>query len=407
MVRSLHRSRKRIQHHIACSARSIGQPSPDYQERPRKGDLSLLETEKRGKALPEVISVETVLNSRCSSDSDGDPKKNHWGSFINGKRPEGAINHMLQCCEVPRFSDGKLTTWFQENYLFLGFDKAEDHLVENTLHIESGMQHEAVHLACAALGVGTCIHNMGVNGTQRGEKIVTARHLILEMADCYENGKYTGATPGPETPFRMGKNLPEPKRTGDVECLPELRRLRTSSSKGPSAGKEDISQLLWAAKGITPHYVKGHPWGLTIPTWGHGTEYTSVYLVKNSQLFRYVNWTRQSHLLGGTANRLLRYALWKLRGKPPFYLWGNPTHDIDFIRKVNVSSQFDGFDTAVILSRNERTNRALWEVGYMLENMLLQSSSLGVSYKTKMFNPDEISQLGEAGVKGTVAALLL
>ena len=38
------------------------------------------------------------------------------------------------------------------------------------------------------------------------------------------------------------------------------------------ADKTKISQLLWAARGRTPHYVKSHPWGLTIPTWG-GVQY--------------------------------------------------------------------------------------------------------------------------------------
>ncbi len=367
----------------------------------------MLERNERVKDAKDAISIETVLNSRCSSDFDGDPKKNHWGSFINRKPPEKVIDRILRCCQIPRFSDGDLITRFEGDHLFLGVEKTKNPAKERILHIESGMQHEAVHLACAALGVGTCIHNMGINGTEYRGGIATARHLIFEMADCYENGKYTDAAPGPETPFQKGKDLSVPNRNGDVECLPQLERLTTSRSRGPSANKEDISQLLWAAKGITPHYVKGHPWGLTIPTWGHGTEYTSVYLVNERQLFRYMNWTGESRILGRTTSRLIRHALWKLRGKPPFHLSGNPTHDIDPIEEVNVSSQLDGSDTAIILSRNEKTNRTLWEVGYMLENIFLQSRSLGVSYTTKMFNPDEASQLSEVGVKDPVAAIIL
>jgi hypothetical protein len=247
---------------------------------------------------------------------------------------------------------------------------------------------------------------MGINGTEYNDKVVTARHLILEMVDCYETGKHTIVPPGPKTPFKPGRNLPEPKRNGDVECLPELERLTLSRSNGVSVGKEEISQLLWAAKGRTPHYIGGYPWGLTIPTWGMGQEYTGVYLVKDHKLFRFVNWTRQSHPLSRLTNRLLRYAKLRLYGKTPFYVMGNPTHDIEFLKKTNVSSQLEEVDTAIILMRNENTNRALWEVGYMLENVFIQARSLGISYVTRLFNPDETSRLANDGVQGAVAALL-
>jgi hypothetical protein len=247
--------------------------------------------------------------------------------------------------------------------------------------------------------VGTCIRNQGINGTEYGEKIATARHLIMEMNEPYESGKFTTKAPGPEKPFRLGKNLSEPLRDSDVECLPQLKHLTAYNKSGSSATKKDISQLLWAAKGRTPHYIHQHAWnmvwGLTIPTWGGGQTYTSVYLVKDGRLFRYVNWTKKFSML----NRLfLSYAKWTR---------GNPTHDIQFARDVNIRAQLDGIDTAIILCRNEKTNRALWEVGYMLENMFLQGKSLGISYESKLFNSEETSQLAELGVPNAVAAILL
>ena len=60
------------------------------------------------------------------------------------------------------------------------------------LHIENGMQQEAVYLACQAQGVGTCIDNQGINGTEYGEKIATASHLIMEIADPYESACIPG-----------------------------------------------------------------------------------------------------------------------------------------------------------------------------------------------------------------------
>jgi len=345
--------------------------------------------------MQDPISIEKVLNSRCSCDFDGNPKNNHWGMFIKDKYPsQETIQYMLQCCRVPQFSDGKLLSWSEDGLLFSGFEKTGDPQKNRLLNIESGMQQEAVYLACTALGLGTCIYNSGVNGTEYGDKIATAKHIILEKADTYGNQKFSTAAPGPEKPFKKGKNLSEPKRNGKVKCLPEMEQLTLFQDAGTQAGETDISQLLWAAKGRTPHYVKSHPWGLTIPTMGGGQNYTTVYLIKENKLFRYINWT------------IFRYINWKTKSFP-WWIAGNPTHDIKFVRTINVSSELDNTNVGIILSRNENTNRALWEVGYMLENMLLQAKSLGISYKSKVFTKEEIRKLERNGISEAVAALLI
>ena len=349
--------------------------------------------------MTKIISVEKVLNSRCSSDFNGNPKKDHWGVFIKDKHPSRRIiDRVLRCCRVPQFSDGKLLLWFENDYLFLGFEKSNDPYKTRLLHIESGMQQEAVYLACTALGLGTCIHNLGINGTEHEDKIATTRHLILEKVDSYKNGKFTTAAPGPEKPFKKGKNLSEPNRDGNVECPPELEQLTLFKNTGTQADETDISQLLWAAKGRTPHYIKSHPWGLTIPTWGGGQNYTNVYLVKENKLFRYINWTTRFLSAHARYARYARYLSWKI---------GYPTHDIKPLRNVNISDYLDGADIAIILSRNEKSNRPLWEVGYMLENMFLQAKSLKISYKSKIFNYNEIKQMTKTGVSEAVAAVLL
>jgi len=350
-----------------------------------------------------IISVEKVLNSRCSSnytvDSERNPWGSHWGTFIDRKPSKEIINRIIRCCNVPNFSNGKLLHWSKDGDLFLGFEKPNNPYTERLLHVESGMQQQAVYLACAAQGVGTCIHNQGINGTEYGEKIATAKHQIFEITDPYESGKFTTKAPGPEKPFRVSKNLTEPLRDGNVECLPLMEHLKASNKSGSSATKRDISQLLWAAKGRTPHYIRKHVWnqfwGLTIPTWGGGQAYTSVYLVKDGKLFRYINWTKEFSLL----NRLfLRYAKCTR---------GTPTHDIHFMKNVDSLAQLDGADQAIILSQNEVSNRALWEVGYMLENLLLQARSLDVSYMSKIFSNSEINEMEKKGISKAVTALLL
>jgi len=351
--------------------------------------------------MKEIVSVEKVLNSRCSCDFDRNSKKNHWGMFVEDKYPSGkVIERVMRCCKkTPQFSDGKLSSWFEDNYLFLGFEDTNDLLKNRLLHIESGMQHEAIYLACTALGFGSCIHNLGINGSRYGNKIATARHLILENVGSYKEGKYSVAAPGPEKSFKKSKNLSLPKRNGTIDCLYALERLSISHGVGDNADETDISQMLWAAKGRTPHYIKSHPWGLTIPTWGGGQNYTSVYLTKEHKLFRYTNWTTSRYV--DLITRVARQACahwWKI---------GQPTHDIKVVRTVNISFKPNYANVGIILCRNENTNRALWEVGYMLENMFLQAKSLGISYSSKVFTRDKIMELERNGISGAVAAVLL
>jgi len=120
-----------------------------------------------------------------------------------------------------------------------------------------------------------------------------------------------------------------------------------------------------------------------------------VYVLKVHKLLRYVNWTKDFSLLN---RAFLNYAKWTR---------GNPTHDIRLVRKVKIGTRLDGADTAIVLSQNEETGRALWEIGYMLENMFLQAKSLDISYQSKLFNSEEISQLAEVGIRKAAAAVCL
>lgn len=107
--------------------------------------------------MTDIVSVEKVLNSRCSCDFDGEPKNNHWGMFIKDRSPPpGIVERMLGYCSIPQFSLGRLSMWLEDTHLFLGFEKTRDSFETLMLHVESGMQQEAVYLACTALGLGTC-----------------------------------------------------------------------------------------------------------------------------------------------------------------------------------------------------------------------------------------------------------
>ncbi|MCW4003672.1 MAG: hypothetical protein NWE95_07160 [Candidatus Bathyarchaeota archaeon] len=347
----------------------------------------------------DIISIEKVLNSRCSSDLETVSEKLHWGTMTDQLPPQSVIDQVFECCKVPRFSNGDLIQWWKDGYLYTGFKLVEGSDMARLLNIESGMQQQAVYLACSAMGLGTCILNQGVNGTVYGEKIATGRHMLRVLSSNFEFRKFSEKAPGPQKPFVAGININVPLRDGNVECLPELPRLTTSNKMGRKVTEPDVSQLLWAAKGRTPHLIRLHKWktmwGLTIPTWTGGQDYTSVYLVVADKLYRYVNWTKDFTLLG------------KLLGEKLKWTRGNPTHDIKLLRKINISDQINGFEKAIILSQNEKTCRALWEVGYMLENLFLQAKSLAISYDSKIFTSQETLQLAHKGVPGSVAALLI
>jgi hypothetical protein len=347
----------------------------------------------------DTVSIEKVLNSRCTCGFETGLRKRHWGTFVNTFLPRSRTDDLLHYCKVPQFSSGKLVQWFSDDRLFVGFEKATDPVTDRLLNIESGMQQQAVYLACAATGLGACILNQGINGTTYGERFATASYVIREMLYPYKSGNFTVMAPGPRRRFLKGRNLTQPVRDGEMECLPELQRLVFYSKKGSQAvDAADVSQLLWAAKGRTPHLIRLQVlkmmWGLTIPTWGGGQDYTSVHVVRDRKNFRYVNLTK-----GFLPKRLI----WeKIK-----WIQGNPTHDITPIGDISVCAHMDGFEIAIILCRNENTNRALWEVGYMLENMFLQARSLGISFGSKIFTDHEIAQLAEQGLPNAVAALLL
>jgi hypothetical protein len=348
--------------------------------------------------IREKISVEKVLNSRCSCGSETGLKKRHWGTFIDTPSLSYRTNNILDFCKVPQFSAGKLVNWFDNECLFVGFERQNDPFVERILNIESGLQQEAVYLYCAANRLGVCIFNQGINGTIYDEKIATVKFVIKEMVHPYKKQDFSIRAPGPGRDFSRGLNLIEPMRDGEVDCLPEMQRLELYSNKGSQATDNDLSQLLWAAKGRTPHLIRLQVlkmmWGLTIPTWAGGQDYTSVHIIHDRKNYQYINLTK-----GFLPKSLVPDKL--------NWIQGNPTHDTKQISKIDAKPLMDGFENAIVLCQNEKTNRALWEVGYMLENMFLQIRSLGISFSSKIFKDPEIAQLTSKGLPNAVAALLL
>ena len=63
----------------------------------------------------DAISVEMALNSRCTSDSDGNPRKFHWGMFNRTKKlSDEQIKKIIGLAKIPRFSHRKVDCYHFE-----------------------------------------------------------------------------------------------------------------------------------------------------------------------------------------------------------------------------------------------------------------------------------------------------
>lgn len=325
-------------------------------------------------SLPSETSVETALNSRCSSDHDSDQGKAHWGMYDpDTPVPLEHLHALDRGVQVARFTELRLSVDFDERPIVLAISNAASGFQREWLHIESGMQQQAVHLVCAALGMGTCIYNLGVDGKYLSEDLWGTARMGLEMM-LPSFGGSLWSTSAPDD-WSADPSLPDPRREGGIPLLQAMENLGTSAD-GRDAERQDISQLLWAARGRTPHLYLGRRWGLTIPTWAGHQDIADLYLVSKDGTFRYVNWRddRPTHTLGRI-------------GDPPGG-W-NPAEE------------------RLVMSANEPSGRALWEVGYMLMNLLVQAVSLGVGYDSQLLDPDVSSEYQAAGAPNACAALTI
>jgi len=329
------------------------------------------------------VSLEKALNSRCTSDGDGNPKNFHWGMFDPLKRITASqVAEVARLAKVPRFTDGTLSVRSNGNVLtvVVGSPKSSSSL--DAVMIEGGMMQQAICLVCSALGIGNVFQNLGVSGTKINDHEIGTVELILDaMLPGYGGSYWTDAAPE-GSPVSWSGGFPLPSRDGSKPLLDILSTLKVESGNGRKASDADIGQLLWAARGRTPHYVKSEPRGLTIPTWGGEQNISSVWIVSDGSLSKYRNWEKRSWAHG------LESAAKLDRGK-----W-------ETLRK-----SFDPFATLLVFVRHEQTGRALWEVGYELLNATAQASALDLRYRA--FLPDSLQKglLEACGLPGAVAVL--
>lgn len=314
----------------------------------------------------ENTSVETALNSRCSSDYDDKPEISHWGMFDRSARlSEQDVRRIIEYSDIRRLTDRKLEIRAQDSQLFFLADAEATGPARDRLMVESGMQQQAVSLVCAALGVGSLILNLGLNGKLISERdFATVRIQLGPMKPSYDGSYWSSAAPEKERKWHEG-NLPVPARTGKVTLLSAMKAYDLSNPEGIQVDEPSLGQILWAARGRTPHFYNCTPWGLTIPTWTGKQDISGLHLLSKDGLFEYVNWKDK-----------------------------RPTHSLERIRHADntryraMLQAFPPWDGFVILSAGEAHARALWEIGYQLLNLLLQAHALRLAYQLILLNAD-------------------
>jgi len=333
----------------------------------------------------EAISVEMTLNSRCTSDYDGNPKRFHWGMFDRTKKlSDKQIENIVEHIKIPRFTNKRVEIQAKRNILTFVVDNRTSGIEKDWLMVESGMQQQAVGLVCAALGSGMVFRNLGKDGTNiSNTDYATIKIKLDAMKPTYSGSFWSSSPPAGRKPWLKG-NLPDPVRNGNKPLISGLEGLKTENRNGRKSTDESVSQLLWAARGRTPHYYKSRPWGMTIPFWGGENDISSVFLISDFNLSKYVNWRK---------NR--------------------PTHSLEVLSEINIDVHneliklFPFNNCFIVLGKNENFARALWEVGYQLLNLLLQAQALDLDYKAILLDENQKKVFRSVGIKDPVSAFLL
>jgi hypothetical protein len=156
---------------------------------------------------------------------------------------------------------------------------------------------------------------------------------------------------------------------------PKLNRVATEG---------EVGQLLWAARGRTPHLYKSKPWGTTIPTSEGRQDITCVSVISHSGSYRYVNWRK---------------------GRPTHFLFKHAALD-DSLRR-HLESFYPPWNCFIVLEANESSLLAYWEIGYQLLNLLLQAQSIKLGYRSILLDSDQRNVFQKAGLKMTAALLCL
>jgi hypothetical protein len=371
----------------------FGYPKLKYLFRKAKGKFKtsspIPTNEKRVfTSLPqggETVSVEMALNSRCCSDYDDDPYLFHWGMFNRKEKlSDSNLQKVIDLIHTPNLANHGTSTKLEGNIVSFIINNKIIGVKRDWVMMESGMQQQRVSLVCAALGIGILFRNQGKDGKLLSDnKLTTIKMKLDPMKPAYNGTFWTKDEPHTESAWVNG-NLPDPIRDGTMPLVSALKKAAAKNLDGRQTNKADIGQILWAARGRTPHMYKSIPWGMTIPTWGGKQNISKIYFLTPKTLYEYKNVNN-----------------------------GRPTHVLDIVGQVNqdswenILSALPSWKSYILFSVSEQFSRTFWEVGYQLMNILVQCTALKVAYEMALLDEDQRQQFSRLQVVNPVAAIAL
>jgi hypothetical protein len=166
-------------------------------------------------------------------------------------------------------------------------------------------------------------------------------------------------------PWSKG-NLPDPVRAGTFPLLRALSCLSAQSNGTGILTDALLGQILWAARGRTPHLYKSKAWGMTIPTSRGEQDNTAICVLEQGIISNYINWS------GNRPDHSLKPAL-------------KISHDLS----CRLQESFAFEKSCIIVTGKENSLKTYMEAGYQLLNILLQARALNLTYKTVLLDESE------------------
>jgi hypothetical protein len=181
--------------------------------------------------------------------------------------------------------------------------------------------------------------------------------------------------------------LPDPKTTGDDALEAVLANLKyTSNFSQTNLTRQQISQILWAGYGCTPHVSSNGSMGLTVPSAMARYYLTgTIYLVNENGVYRYHNRNPDTDLTTRD-HRLERINTGDVRDSLQSAVSGlsqAPCYIILCLDSSDVAQEF-----------------AQLEAGFVAGNMLIQASAidLGCHFKTKLTSGEQEAIQNATGI---------
>ena len=331
----------------------------------------------------ENISVNTALNSRCTSDYDDNPTLNHWGMADGGARlSEEQLQLFDKTMQFYSFFEDRTGVERNDNILLFYIDPKSTGAERDFLMIESGSMMQNASLIAAAMGIGIIYRSHGENGalTSNG-KWGMISCCLDPMKPSYTGSFWSNAAPSGERPWLTG-NLPDPDRKGNLPLTKAISNIAQQIKGKKTADKRQLGQLFWAARGMTPHLYLSKAWGMTIPV-AHGVQ-------------------NRSDVLLATVSGGLNHYVNRSGGRPTHTL--TPMHEAGSGLIERLALKFPKRNAFLLLRSKESTGCALLEIGFMLQNILLEAADLDISVDY-LIDIKEIPASCENGILRSVVAL--